>query len=506
VHRIPHPDLHPRFHVRAVANWINDPNGPIHTGGAYHLFFQRNPTSTDWGPPCWGHAISHDLVRWKVVEDALLPTPGHLDRGGCWSGCAVEHDGRVHAFYTGIDGDDSRQVVCAAESDGDLTTWQKVAEPMIAAPPPGCATAGFRDPYVFAHGDRWLCVVGAGITGERGQVLLYESTDLRQWSYVGPMYERDCHSRAPLPTGEMWECPFLVELDGQHLLGLSVYGKEVTQSVVYVVGEFDGRRFSPREAEASTEGHAATSVATPQGRRAQVHPTMGRLDHGPAFYAPTGTWAPDGRYLLWGWSWELLTTAARRESGVAGCLTVPRELSLVAGTPRMKPARELAALRGDQVADFAGALRSGEEVRLAADTGPAFDVELELHVGDDARLELDFYAAPDGSERTALFLDRPTRQAGIDASRSTLATGDVTDGSAVLPWSVAGDEPVRIRVLVDGSVVEAFLDGHPLTTRIYPTRVDSRGLLIRSLGGVCRVGRVHAWSVPEPAVDFTANS
>ncbi len=40
----------PRYHFRARAGWMNDPNGPIYRRGWYHLFYQTNP----FGELCWG--------------------------------------------------------------------------------------------------------------------------------------------------------------------------------------------------------------------------------------------------------------------------------------------------------------------------------------------------------------------------------------------------------------------------------------------------------------------
>jgi beta-fructofuranosidase len=55
----------PRLHVTGTSNWINDPNGPVHWNGVYHLFFQANPAAPRWGRPQWGHVSSDDLVRWR---------------------------------------------------------------------------------------------------------------------------------------------------------------------------------------------------------------------------------------------------------------------------------------------------------------------------------------------------------------------------------------------------------------------------------------------------------
>src|SRR5947209_17224863 len=97
------PDPHrPGFHFLPAKNWMNDPNGLIQWKGQYHLFYQYNPHSALHSTIHWGHAVSPDLLHWQDLPIALSPTPGGHDAEGCWSGCAVNHNGIPTLIYTGV--------------------------------------------------------------------------------------------------------------------------------------------------------------------------------------------------------------------------------------------------------------------------------------------------------------------------------------------------------------------------------------------------------------------
>src|SRR5579871_1584310 len=191
----------PRYHFMPPANWMNDPNGPIYVDGRYHLFYQHNPRAAAWGdydnsvpaappPPDvvwgsmhWGHAVSTDLVNWRHLPIALTPTPDGPDKNGCFSGCAVIHEGVPTLLYTGV----SPECQCLAVSHDGLLTWQKDARnPVIAGPPAGWTRTDFRDPCVWQEGDEWLMLIGTGIKDVGGAALLYRSDDLIHWRYLHP--------------------------------------------------------------------------------------------------------------------------------------------------------------------------------------------------------------------------------------------------------------------------------------------------------------------------------
>ena len=89
------------LHLKAPGNWINDPNGFIYYKGRYHLFYQYFPYAPVWGTMHWGHAVSRDLVHWEHLGAALFPTR-YEDQNGCFSGSALEHEGKLYLYYTGI--------------------------------------------------------------------------------------------------------------------------------------------------------------------------------------------------------------------------------------------------------------------------------------------------------------------------------------------------------------------------------------------------------------------
>ncbi|MHC4343974.1 MAG: GH32 C-terminal domain-containing protein, partial [Planctomycetota bacterium] len=64
------------------------------------------------------------------------------------------------------------------------------------------------------------------------------------------------------------------------------------------------------------------------------------------------------------------------------------------------------------------------------------------------------------------------------------------------PFELKPDEPLKLRVYVDKSVVEVFAnDRQAIARRIYPTRKDSLGVVLFSNGGKTKVPEVHAWEM-----------
>ena len=106
------------YHFEPRKGWMNDPNGLIEFQGQYHAFFQHNPYEPKWGPMHWGHAVSKDLIHWQELPIALEPKEWYENDGGCFSGSAIEKDGKLYLFYTSVSKDLGQTQSVAISEDG----------------------------------------------------------------------------------------------------------------------------------------------------------------------------------------------------------------------------------------------------------------------------------------------------------------------------------------------------------------------------------------------------
>lgn len=268
--------LYPRYHVRPETGFVNDPNGPIRLGERTHVYFQRRLTTGTDSAVLWGHVSSADLVNWDHHRPAIAPQPGGPDRDGCWSGNTVEHEGRIHAFYSAYRRDRPYQSVVRATSvDGGRSFGPPVRS--IPDPAPAEGVVHLRDPFVWWENGVWRAVVGAGYDDGSAAARLYTSPDLASWSYDGDLVRQVLDDDQHHETA-MLECPqVLSSSDRTAVLAAPWRPTAGGSDVICLSGAYDGQ-----------------TIATP---------VVDRVDHGPDFYAPSVMRADDGG-LVWGWATE----------------------------------------------------------------------------------------------------------------------------------------------------------------------------------------------------------
>lgn len=441
--------LRPACHFLAPHNWMNDPNGPIFWKGNYHLFYQLNPHGADWGMMHWGHAISTDMIHWRHEPIAVAPTPGGPDSEGCFSGSAVVFRGVPTVLYTGVqsaprdqatirDGNDKlRETQLLATADDDqLLHWTKRAEPVLASPPPGIRVTGFRDPCPWQEADGWYLAIGSGERGRGGCILLYRSQDLRHWDYLHPMCwgkPNGLVAANPCDSGEMWECPDFFTLNGHHCLLYSTENK-----VFWTTGDYDPH----------------THLYTPR--------RTGLVDHG-AFYAPKSFLAPDGRRIQWGWIKETRPEAEYAAAGWAGCMSLPRELTVGAqGQLEMRPAAEVARLRG---------------TRESAKVSAANPFRRKLNeLRHEVHIPIDFSVH---TVTVRLMVDNNQAwQLEVNVPANSVHGAGVTFPLPAFPWPRPD-----LHIFLDGSVIETFIGGREaITSRVYTVKPGATELIVETSG------------------------
>ncbi|MEO7061467.1 MAG: hypothetical protein ABI083_17240, partial [Lapillicoccus sp.] len=133
--------------------------------------------------------------------------------------------------------------------------------------------------------------------------------DLEAWRFEKVWLTGTDPVLAALGDAAIWECPQLVEVDGSWALLVSLWRDHQLEGTVAGVGSMG---------------------ADAQGRPHLTLSGGGRVDEGAAFYAPQVALDPDGPWLL-GWVMEDGVADDAPADTVAGCLTLPRRLSVVAG-------------------------------------------------------------------------------------------------------------------------------------------------------------------------------
>jgi beta-fructofuranosidase len=450
--------LRPQYHLLPAHNWMNDPNGPIFFRGKYHMFHQYNPRGAVWGNMNWAHATSADMIHWQHEPIALSPTPNGPDRNGVFSGSAVLDNGRPTVIYTGVappaspadatlrDGQHVwRETQClAVAQDDDLRVWKKLPDPVIAAPPAGMEVTGFRDPCLWREGDRWMLILGSGIRGKGGAILLYSSTDLRNWTYLHPLVEGPASGKNAVnsvDTGDMWECPDFFRLGKKHVLLISTMGK-----VRWKVGTYANQRFTAEK--------------------------EGVVDWG-SYYAAKTMLDKDGHRILWGWVTESRPDTDLLAAGWAGAMSLPRMMSLSLSNElqtEVSPAARV--LRGEHTAIVSGAAKAEK----------ALDA-IRVH---DLAAEIDLALRPKTDDFLLSMLSDNGEFVSIACSGQPHGR-ELKVGSVSAPLSGEPGSPLRLHMFLDGSVLELFANTETaLTARVYhapsgPLRMKLGGAEIISL-------------------------
>jgi fructan beta-fructosidase len=261
--------LRPQFHFSPKTGWTNDPNGLVFYKGEYHMFFQHNPFDVKWGNMTWGHAVSPDMVHWTQLDDALHPDKmGTMFSGSAvvdWSNSAGLQRGDEKTLvltYTAAGGTNPESkgqpyTQCIAYSTDRGRTFTKYAANPVA---PNIVGSN-RDPKVVWHASTRQWIMALFLDGHTYGFL--SSPDLKRWSLM-----------QTISVPNTSECPDFFEMDVQNEPGVTKWVWTGANGN-YLVGAFDGKRFTPEVMTQSVHAGAnyyavQTFSDLPDRRRVQV--------------------------------------------------------------------------------------------------------------------------------------------------------------------------------------------------------------------------------------------
>ncbi|WP_394233707.1 sucrose-6-phosphate hydrolase [Niallia oryzisoli] len=427
------------YHLMPPVGLLNDPNGLIQYKGVYHVFYQWNPFETSHGAKFWGHYTSRDLVHWHEEPIALAPSEWY-DRNGCYSGSAVESDGKLYLFYTGNvkleDGTRETYQCLAVSSDG---IHFKKHGPILRLPKH--YTAHFRDPKVWKKDECWYMILGAQTLDEKGSAVLFTSKDLYHWEELGRIAGSGMNGIGDF--GYMWECPDLIHLNGKDVLLVSPQGLEPSGYLYnnlfqsgYFIGklDYDSLNFQ--------------------------HGSFTELDRGFDFYAPQTFTDELGRTILYGWMGITDETEIFQptiSNHWVHALTIPRVLQLKEGKVYQAPVEELKTLRKDKVEVKIDKLK-GTPVHLEA--GQSSELLLELLNIEIGHFQITF------RNEACFILDSDKNE--VSLQRKNLKTGDLETRTCKI------SSLSKLQIFMDHSSLEIFInEGEEVfTTRYFPNPKD----------------------------------
>jgi levanase/fructan beta-fructosidase len=402
-----HEIYRPQFHFTARTGWLNDPNGLVYHAGEYHLFFQHNPRGNNWGNMTWGHAVSGDLVHWRSLPSAIEP-----DRmGTIFSGSAVVdndntagfqtgHDPALVAMYTAAGGsspesDGQPFTQCLAYSNDRGRTWTKYAHNPVLPHIVG----ENRDPKVIWYAPGRFWVMSLFLDGE--SFALFTSPDLKRWTRIQTLKINgsECPDFFPLSVAG--------EQDEERWVFMAANGH-------YLAGVFDGVQFVPETGPLVLDCGANyyamqtfSDIPAPDGRRVQI------------------AWMAGGVYP---------DMPFNQQMSVPSVLTLHR---LPEGLRLFRnPVVEIEALRSG-AREWRGLNVAPGENPLSEIEGDLFDLIAEI----DCRDAAGFGFRIRGEEIRYSAADRTLLCQGRSA---------VLDGRS---------ESVRLRILIDRTSIEIFVNG-----------------------------------------------
>lgn len=471
-----------------------DPNGAIFWNGKYHLGFIYQSLERGKREHFWGHAVSTDLLHWRLYPDMLDVKEGDQEIGIFSGGTFLSREGVPHVIYHGW-GADANMV--AYSTDDDLIEWIRFeGNPVSKTPAKGDPMyekfqAWDPEAWYDSETDYYY-----QITGGYEKAGYFRSKDMVEWEFLGDLIDQGNRMRYDF---EDLSCPDFFSVGNKHML-LFISHNLGSQ---YYLGDFSNGQFTPEQ--------------------------HGRMNWpGGTFFAPEQLVDDKGRNIIWGWIlerrpellkwthyWEEEEKNAQRflSTGWSGIMSLPRVVSLSDNNEVLvSPARELTQLRhnGAEIPAFTLAPNAKKELPIR---GKSLEILVELKVASEP-FGIKVFSDLQSKEETLIKYDPQAKELIIDFSKSAESgegqvrmepncmgdpllegfTEPVSEQRA--PFELKQGEVLQLNIFLDRSMIEVFANGRLCMTQVvYPELEDSDRVEIFSTTSALEVISSKIWSM-----------
>jgi beta-fructofuranosidase len=187
-------------------------------------------------------------------------------------------------------------------------------------------------------------------------------------------------------------------------------------------------------------------------------------------------------------------------------MSIPQHLTLGPDKLlRIEPVKALALLRGEHQHVGRTVLPANKEIILGEVRGNTMELAVEIDPKEARWVQLNILRSANAEEQTSITFYNFDRQLTywyqtpgevvLDGTRSSTLP-DVWIRPPERATMQRGSEPLRLRVLIDRSVVEVFVNERLyLAMRVYPGRKDSVGVSLRAQGQDAVLNSLDAWQM-----------
>lgn len=458
----------PIYHYVNPEGNLNDPNGLSYWQGKWHLFYQAYPPEDP--RQHWGHAVSHDLIHWEDLPYAIYPNPERA----VYSGSTLVEEDRVIAMYHGT----TVGNIVAVSNDPLLLNWEKISGKEVI---PIKSKTGFPlpynvfDPCIWKKDEIYYSLsAGQSNNGPAGKPrranYLFRSKNLIDWEYMHEFVEDDVFTL----IGDDGACPYFWPIGNRYILPFFSH----MSGGQYLLGDYDKDR---DKFITISHGKFNFGAVSPSG-----------------IHAPSAT--PDGKggvIIIFNMN------AGKPNKGWNQIMSLPRRLTLTSDDQlRMEPAGDIESLRFGEKKINPMEITANKEIVFDGIEGNAMEILAEIDPLDSEMIELNVLRSPNKEEYTRIAfyknkgyninrqlapgktaVDVSSNLISIESSYSSILPDVRTRAPEVAPVHLEKGESLKLRIFIDKSVVEVFVNGKQcVAMRVYPGRIDSQGVSIRSQG------------------------